>query len=208
MSERARKLPMRTAGAEGARAQSLETDTQRILRRWREQAPHDRLAHLVKDAMRTLDRALQMRLAEHAVSIGHWPFLRALWAADGLTQRELSQEAGVMQPTTFAAVKAMQSLGYVVRRPVPGDRRKKRVHLTPRGRALERVLVPLAEEVNAIAVRGVPQAEVAVTRRTLLALIANLAADDAGSVNAGRRVPSTRELGRRVDRAATRAGRA
>jgi MarR family transcriptional regulator, organic hydroperoxide resistance regulator len=183
------------------RGQAFETDAQRILRHWREQVPHDRLAHLVKDAIRTLDRALQMRLAEHAVSIGHWPFLRALWAADGLTQRELSQEAGVMEPTTFAALKAMESLGYVVRRPVPGDRRKKRVFLTPRGRSLERTLVPLAQEVNAIAVRDVPGAEVAATRRTLLAVIANLAADDTRSSNTRRRVPSTRELGRRVDRA-------
>ena len=30
----------------------------------------------------------------HEVSIGHWPFLRALWEADGLTQRELSRRGG------------------------------------------------------------------------------------------------------------------
>ena len=124
-----------------------------------------------------LDRALQMRLARHRVSIGHWPFLRALWEADGLTQRELSREAGVMEPTTFAALKAMESLGYIVRRPVPEDRRKKQVFLTPRGRALERQLVPLAMEINAVAIRDVAPADVNATRRTLLAVLANLAAD-------------------------------
>ena len=130
----------------------------------------ERLAHLVKDVGRTFDRALQMRLAEHEVSIGHWPFLRVLWAADGLTQRELSEEAGVMEPTTFAALKAMERRGYIVRRPVAGDRRKRQVFLTARGRALEAKLVPLAKDVNAIAARGVPAADVAATRRTLLAL--------------------------------------
>jgi len=65
------------------------------------------VAHLVKDATRALVRALQMRLAEHAVSFVHWTFLRILWETDGLTQRELSMRAGVMDPTTFAAVKAM-----------------------------------------------------------------------------------------------------
>ena len=64
--------------------------TQSILRHWREAVPDDRLAHLVKDATRALVRALQMRLAEHAVSFGHWTFLRILWEGDGLTQRELS----------------------------------------------------------------------------------------------------------------------
>ena len=65
-------------------------DTETILRHWREAVPDDRLAHLVKDATRALVRALQSRLAEHAVSFGHWTFLRILWDCDGLTQRKLS----------------------------------------------------------------------------------------------------------------------
>ena len=154
-----------------------EPDAERILRHWSERVPQDRLAHLVKDAVRMLDRALQNRLAAHRASIGHWPFLRALWHADGLTQRELSREAGVKESTTAVALKAIEALGYVVRRPVPGDRRKKQVFLTARGRALERRLVPLAVEVNAIAVRGVAAEDVAATRRTLLAVLEHLAAD-------------------------------
>jgi DNA-binding MarR family transcriptional regulator len=142
-----------------------------------------------------------MRLAEHAVSIGHWPFLRVLWEADGLTQRELSQEAGVMEPTTFAALKAMQSLGYIVRRQLANNRRKNYIFLTAKGRALKRRLIPLAEEVNRVAVRGVSDDDVAATRRTLLAVLANLARDDIHPDNKGRRMPSTRELGRRVRRA-------
>src|SRR5205823_11242484 len=98
------------------------TSTQTILRHWREAVPNDRLAHLVKDATRAFVRALQMRLAAHKVSFGHWTFLRILWEGDGLTQRELSDEAGVQEPTTFAALKAMQRLGYVARRRV-GDRK-------------------------------------------------------------------------------------
>jgi DNA-binding MarR family transcriptional regulator len=195
----------RTARSRGGVA---ESDGERILRHWRERVPHDRLAHLVKDAIRMLDRALQMRLARHRVSIGHWPFLRALWEMDGLTQRELSREAGVMEPTTFAALKAMETLGYVVRRPVPDDRRKKRVFLTARGRALERRLVPLATKINAVAIRGVAESDVAATRRTLLALLDNLAADEAREeTRGGHRIPSTRELGRRVGQAAGAQGR-
>jgi len=191
--------PIRRAGS-GPRTPVAETDTQRILRHWRDVVPNDRLAHLVKDGIRALDRALQMRLAEHAVSIGHWPFLRVIWEADGLTQRELSREAGVMEPTTFAALKAMESLGYVVRRQLADSRRKNYIFLTPRGRSLKRKLIPLAEEVNRIAVRGVPEGDVAATRRTLLAVLANLARDELHPDNEGRRMPSTRELGRRVRR--------
>src|SRR4029453_19627735 len=110
---------MKKVGRRSTRTRVLagDSDVGRRLRHWRERVPHDRLAHLVKDAVRMLDRALQRRLARHRVSSGHWPFLRALWVTDGLTQSELSREAGVMEPTTFAALKAMESLGSTGRRP-------------------------------------------------------------------------------------------
>jgi 4,5-dihydroxyphthalate decarboxylase len=48
------------------------------------------------------------------------------------------------------------------------------VHLTARGRALKEKLVPLAEEVNRIATRGVKPQDIAATRRTLAAILQNL----------------------------------
>jgi DNA-binding MarR family transcriptional regulator len=170
-------------------------ETQAILRHWQQAVPNDRLAHLVKDATRALLRALQMRLAGHGVSIGHWTFLRILWEADGITQRELSERAGVMEPTTFSALKAMETLGFVTRRQLPDSRKKIYVFLTPKGRLLKSKLVPLAEEVNEVAVQGVPAADVTATRRTLLAVLENLARDEASAAD-GLRVPSTRELAR------------
>ena len=176
----------------------LRTDrvTKEILRHWRDAVPNDRLAHLVKHAARGLARALQMRLTEHAVSYGHWTFLRILWESEGLTQRQLSDQAGVMEPTTFSALGAMEKLGYVVRRPSPTSRKEIHIYLTAKGRALKEKLVPLAEEVNEVALRRVPAADVAATRRTLLAIIENLAADEMASPTTRRRIPSTRELSR------------
>ena len=170
-----------------------QASTQTILRHWREAVPNDRLAHLVKDATRALVRALQMRLAAHSVSFGHWTFLRVLWESDGLTQRELSEQAGVMEPTTFSALKAMERLGYVVRRRRGSDRKKVYVLLTPKGRRLRDNLVPLAEDINRIAVRRIPAADVATARAVLLAIIENLARDEQA---ADMRMPSTRDLAR------------
>ena len=53
--------------------------------------------------------------------------------------------------------------------------------------------MPLAEEVNAIAVRGVRKADIAATRAVLLAIIENLAREDAAQ---DKRMPSTRVLAR------------
>ncbi|MGQ9369108.1 MarR family winged helix-turn-helix transcriptional regulator [Azospirillum sp. ST 5-10] len=175
---------------------------QTALRHWREDVPGDRLAHLVKDVARGLTRSLQMRLAEHNVSFGHWTFLRILWDKDGLTQRELSLQAGLMEPTTYSALKAMEALGYVTRGQQPDHRKKVYVHLTPLGRSLKNVLVPLAEEVNTVALRAVPPEDVAVTRRTLLAMVESLARDEAEQTSDRRRIPSTREVNRLVGDAA------
>ena len=62
----------------------------RVLRHWHEAVPGDRMAHLVKDAMRALHRALQERLARHEVQPGHWVFLRVLWQRDGHDARSAS----------------------------------------------------------------------------------------------------------------------
>ena len=179
----------------------VDPSMQAVIRHWREAVPDDRLAHLLKDATRGLTRALQLRLAEHDVSFGHWTFLRILWDADGITQRDLSERAGLMEPTTYSALLGMEKLGYVERRRLPDSRKKVYVFLTQRGRALRDKLVPLAEEVNAIAVEGVKPETIAAARDMLLTMIHNLAEDELAQVADKRRIPSTREMSSRIDAA-------
>ncbi|MES2943630.1 MAG: MarR family transcriptional regulator [Pseudomonadota bacterium] len=156
----------------------MSNDTQNIIRHWREAVPNDRMAHLIRDTERAFRRALQIRLAAHAVPFGHWAFLRILWEADGLTQKELSERAGVMEPTTFTAMKAMEALGYIVRKQLPTNKKNMYVHLTDEGRALKQKLVPMAEETNHVSVEGVPPEDIKTTRKVLLAMIENLARDE------------------------------
>lgn len=120
-----------------------------------------------------------------------------LWERDGITQRELSELAGLMEPTTFTAVTAMEKLGYVTRKKMPNNKKMVYVFLTQKGRRLKRKLVPLAEEVNRIAVENVEPRDITMIRRVLLTMIENLARDEARP-NKRLRIPSTRELARRV----------
>ena len=101
-----------------------------------------------------------------------------------------------MEPTTFSALQALERLGYIERRQLPENRKNVYVHLTPRGRALKDKLVPLAEEVNRIAVQGVEPAQLAAARGVLIAVIENLARDEARQESVERRVPSTRAVAR------------
>jgi DNA-binding MarR family transcriptional regulator len=175
-----------TAGAHlssiqgGGSHAASESSAEVILRHWREAVPNDRFAHLVKDATRSFQRSLQMRLARFDVPFGHWTFLRALWERDGLTQKQLSDEVGVMEPTTLMAVRAMEARGWVQRRQRAENRKNVHVYLTDAGRALKDLLVPLAEEVNATGAKGLTADEIAVARRVLLTMITNLAEDATG----------------------------
>ncbi len=180
------------------------SETAGILRHWQEAVPNDRLAHLIKDATRALLRALQMRLTEHSVSLGQWTFLRVLWENDGITQRELSEQVGVMEPTTFTALKTMEKLGYVIRRKKIDNRKMVYVFLTPRGRLLKSKLVPLAEEVNRIAVENINPQDITTMRHLLFTIIENLARDERQASSHKLRMPSTRELARFVHEAGKR----
>lgn len=136
----------------------------------------DRMSHLVGDAMRALIRGLQLRLSDGAISYGHWTFLRILWHQDGLNQRVLARRAGLSEPTTSAALDALERLGLVHRQAPPGGRRSL-IHLTAEGRALESDLLPVATDVNRTALRGIAARDVAATCRALETMVDNLARD-------------------------------
>lgn len=149
-----------------------------ILQYWQDTAPADRLAHLVRDTSRSYARALQNRLNAFEIPFGHWAFLRILWDFDGVTQRELSERAGVMEPTTLAAIRMLEARALVERRQLSGNKKNRYVFLTAAGRALKNKLVPLAETTNVVSLRGIDAADVQTTRKVLLQILSNLADDD------------------------------
>ena len=136
----------------------------------------DDVAHLLRDAQRSLSRALADRIGGHGVTIGQWYFLRALWEEDGLTQRELSQRVGMMEPTTVAALNGMERRNLVKRVRNTRDRRKINIHLTDKGQSLRNKLMPCEEEVNQLAVDGLTSSERRSLQKALQLVARNLSA--------------------------------
>jgi DNA-binding MarR family transcriptional regulator len=147
--------------------------------RWREAVSDERIAHLVKLAFRETSRALQERLARHGVQYGHWTLLRVLWQTDGITQRQLAEQARVAEPSAFTALRQMEEAGYVKRHRVPGNQRQVRVFLTAKGAALRGAIVGAAEEVNRIALAGIAPEDAAAARRVLVRIVENLGREPA-----------------------------
>lgn len=152
----------------------------------------ERIGHLIRMAARGFNRSLQIRLADHEVTFGQWVFLRILWEQDGLTQRELSEEAGLTEPTTHTALQRLESLALLERRNLPGNRRKQHVFLSDKGRALRKTLEPLAVEVNDVALAGLSAGDKEALREELLTILRNLDRDELDARAKGRKVPPTR----------------
>lgn len=142
-------------------------------------------SQLLRDVHRSFTRAIQARIASHGVTMGQWLFLRVLWQEDGITQRELSQRVGMMEPTTVTALNGMERRELVQRVRNPHDRRKVNIFLTPKGRSLRDVLQPCATEINQFALRGVADDDLARTMELLRRVMDNLRELGAGSDDGG-----------------------
>jgi MarR family transcriptional regulator, organic hydroperoxide resistance regulator len=141
--------------------------------------PSRSIGYLVRQTHRAFSRSLQARIAPHGVTVGMWYFLRVLWEEDGISQRELSQRVGMMEPTTATALTHMERKGFVRRLRNRRDRRVVNVFLTERGKALKEQLLPLAAAVNETAGRHVSAEELRSLRAVLTKLRAGLDSDPA-----------------------------
>jgi DNA-binding MarR family transcriptional regulator len=91
----------------------------------------------------------------------------------GLTQQELAQRSSVDPSSMVAIMDDLEARGLAERRPHPGDRRKRAVHLTADGRrALERAVGAIAE--GQMRLQEPLDAEERETLRTLLRKLAGL----------------------------------
>jgi DNA-binding MarR family transcriptional regulator len=116
--------------------------------------PTESLAVGVAQLSRMFDRELRAALLQTGVAPGQLPVLLALYEADGRTQADVARELAVEQPTMARTLTRMERDGLVERRADADDRRRARVHLTERSRALRVQLIDAARGVNRRAVRG------------------------------------------------------
>ncbi|MFV2045457.1 MAG: MarR family winged helix-turn-helix transcriptional regulator [Anaerolineales bacterium] len=140
--------------------------------------PLDSVGYLSRLNFRAFSTELEKLTSLHGVSAGQWRFLRVLWEADDITQRELSDRVVIKEATTVRAIDGLVKAGLVVRHRNQKDRRKINIKLTRKARMLERRLLPMVSEVNERALRGLSRADIDTTRRVLIHTYRNLIADD------------------------------
>lgn len=89
-----------------------------------------------------LRASFKAKLTKYGVPWSAYYYLRVLWETDAITQRELTERVGVMQPNTVSALHTMRRAGWVTSARGDKDRRQVLVTLTPKGRKLMQQLLP------------------------------------------------------------------
>src|SRR5215212_514511 len=104
-----------------------------------------------------------------------WAVLIRLWECDGRSQGDLSEATFRDAPTMSRIVDGMEDRGLLQRRADQQDKRVRLIHLTRRGRELEKKLVPIVERLVGRMVADIDDKALVTTRATLRRMFANLA---------------------------------
>ena len=103
------------------------------------------LAQALSSAERCVLRQVARALADEGVSVEEWRTMQLLADGRGHRMSEISEFAFVPAPSLTRLIDRMVTDGLVHRRVDETDRRRVLVHLTPRGRALQRRLAARVE---------------------------------------------------------------
>jgi DNA-binding MarR family transcriptional regulator len=133
------------------------------------------LGYLLRDISRRILRLTTERLEPFGISLPQYFALRELWQEEGLTQRELANRVGILEPTMVSTIDALECAGLVVRSRSRDDRRKTHVLLTERGRGLSNEALGIAADVLDSALAGVGSHEIVAMRDVLQRMKSNLA---------------------------------
>lgn len=132
------------------------------------------LHDLARSAFHSFRRQLERETVAHGVSPGQWRFLRQLWHSNGICQHRLAGQLAISDATATVTLRELEKKGLVDRRRNAGNRREVLIFLTPRGRALESMLLPVTRDIHSLATRDIPAREVAALEDLLRRVIANL----------------------------------
>ena len=132
------------------------------------------IGYVVRNAHRAFDRVLTGALADHRIATGQWSLLRVLWHEDHLSQIEVAKRMKVERASLTIMLNTVEKAGLITRKTDTRDSRKQLISLTPKGRALEKALVPIGMGVNKIALTGLSAQEVSTLRSLLRRVIDNL----------------------------------
>jgi len=145
--------------------------------------PHLDLAEFLPYLINRVGSALVARFSEGALAATHlsiatWRVLAALSNRSPLRQIDIAEMTSTEVSTMSRLITRLVRMGMVSRRRSTRSNREVVVELTPKAKALVAQLIPIAEELQATAVRGLSKQDVAALKHALRRMHENLTQAD------------------------------
>ena len=106
------------------------------------------MGHLMNRAARLFRQLADQRLEPLGLSSGQMPVLTALLAKKEMSQKELTEHAGIEQPTMAATLNRMERDALIQRQTDPHDRRSSLFSLTAAARAKAQAIRAVVQSIN------------------------------------------------------------
>lgn len=134
------------------------------------------LGHLSARFSRVLLRRINATLSLHgfAITADQYSFLVQLWDQNGLPQGVLASKTGKDKTTMARLAAVLESLGFIVRLPSPGDARERLVFLTDEGKEIMNEARILSQRILVEAQQGIDEVQLEVCREVLRRAYLNL----------------------------------
>jgi DNA-binding MarR family transcriptional regulator len=136
-----------------------------------------RFGFLVHDVSRTRRTMMDLYMRPLGITRSQWSVMSALSRAknQGLTQVDLGRLLDVGKVTVGGLVDRLEASGHVERRPDPsGDRRLKRVYITPHGYEMLADMIDVSERLNNLILEGVSEEDLTVAEDVLMRVKQNV----------------------------------
>lgn len=135
-------------------------------------------AYLMQDVTRLLRKHFDRRATRFALTRAQWRALKAIRRQEGLSQTELADYLDMEPIPVGRVIDRLEKTGYVERRADPGDRRRWRLHLTPKAHAVVAEMEVIASSLRDDALRDIDCGDFDTLLRVLTQLKDNLVALD------------------------------
>lgn len=137
-------------------------------------------AYLMQDVTRHMRTHFDRRATRFGLTRAQWRALKTIWRNEGLSQADLADRLDMEPIPVGRVIDRLQNAGYVERRADPADRRRWRLHLTPKAEAVIAEMEVIASGLRDEVLQGVKRADFDTLLRVLAQLKQNLVAlDDA-----------------------------
>jgi len=118
-------------------------------------------AFILNDVARLLRTYADYKAAQFGITRAQWAVLVRMERSEGLNQTELADMLDLQPITLTRLLDKLSDSGLIERRPDPGDRRAKRLFLTPAARPLLKRLAELGEETMTSTLAGIDPESIA-----------------------------------------------